>query len=141
MRNEMTHHNSLPKITNSSDLAPSMSASLECTLCFGLSTAVSVYPSEDFEEKIGLYCNGTIMFKEVCEQLASKHEQSLRTVSAPDGAWPMCHTLGLCHSSHRGHFSEYMNESSGYSQALSLPKSLVKGVINDQLKSADKGMK
>ncbi len=137
----MTRRNTLPKITNSSDIAANMAVSLECTLCFGLATAVSVFPSEEFEEKVGLYCNGTIMFKEVCEQLASKHEQSLKTISGPADAWSTCHTLALCHSSHIRHFTEYINESSDYSNLLSLTKNLVKGVINDQLKSADKDMK
>ncbi len=141
MKNEMTRHNSLPKISNSSDIAAHMAASLECTLCFGLSTAVSVYPSEQFEEKVGLYCNGTILFKEICEELASKHEQSLKSISGPSNAWSTCHTLGLCHSSHLRHFAGYINDSSGYSSFLGVAKSLVKGVINDQLKSADKGMK
>ncbi len=119
---------SFPVISNSTEHHGSMADGLECTLCFGLATAMAVAPGDRSQPKMEAYCNGTMLFKRYCRNIWNRHAQQFTSVGSTSEAATLCSTLGFCGAGHLAAIQDHFSDKSLLNWALlGIPITLPRG--------------
>ena len=129
-RDDMEQSPSITLIHSNTASQYDNSHSADCSICFGLSTAVAYKNSDvSVDMQVETYCNGTILFKDHCMHMAAQMNEQLHSAGQPSDAWKICAAFGFCTSAHYAIFETYIadEETNG---PFSMGINLIRGAMH-----------